>query len=187
MGLSPKEMSIKIVQNLRSKTGKDLQAWFKNIDRQDLKEKKAIKAWLKDQGLGNSTAMVIADRYLHGGVGEYDDGPALEDQLFSGRFEGYRPLYDQLKKEILAMGEDVTSSPCKTYIPFSRKKQFVIAQPKKDGLIVGLALGETDSTRVKPAKGLGGSDRISHMVVVESADDFKDLMAVIQEAYAKNG
>jgi predicted transport protein len=182
MALGPKEMGEAIVKNLKEKTGKELPEWLKLLEENvpDGTKKEKI-AWLKSQnGLGHYQAVTVVER----SEGElvYDNGEKLVDALFDGKPAELKAAYTKLIEMIEKLGSDIKIKPCVGYVPFYRKKQFLVVKPSKDKLVIGLALPESmDEALLSPAKGLGGSNRItSQMAVV----DFKDEhLAVIKRAY----
>ncbi len=188
MALSAKEMGEAIVRNLPEKTGKNLDEWIASIPSDMGTDKKRVIGWLKESaGLGHYQAVTIWERFVN--RDEYADEQAIERRLFGSEDTVLHNSYRKLREHILALGGDVTSIACRTYIPFKRRRQFAVLAPHKSNLRVGLALAGADPPMgLLPAKGLGGSERITHHVDVPVDDALPEhLLAALRLAYSRNG
>src|SRR2546427_7382389 len=96
-------MTQKWISELKQKTGRSLEEWLKLIKKEGPPEEKERRDWLKTKhGLGTNTAWWLAERSL--GKGEEMGEPkqylrAAEEyveQMFSGKKETLRPIYDAL-------------------------------------------------------------------------------------------
>lgn len=186
MALSAKEMGEAIIRNLPEKTGRSLEEWIAAIPGTLGTDRKVVVAWLKkEHGLGHYQAVTIYERFMN--RDEYADEGAIEAELFgdstSALFQGYRGVRD----EILALGEDVESIACRTYIPFRRRRQFAVVAPHKGNLRVGFAIDATIEG-LEPAKGMGGSDRITWYVEIKPGANLPDpAREALKLAYDQNG
>ena len=126
--------------NLEKATGKKLARWVKiaqGCPRATLKER---LAWFKSKhGLGATHATLVLWRTF--GVGSFGraDPAAMVDNLFSGTFAGQRPLYDQVVAHASRLGAGHVS-PRKGSVALYRLKQYAVLKPRKQGLLLGLAL-----------------------------------------------
>ncbi|WP_409342945.1 DUF5655 domain-containing protein [Paenibacillus sp. MBLB4367] len=178
-----------MANSMKERTGKTVEEWLELLKDAPLPEKPSEKKkWLKEHyGLGQNSAMMLLG--LISGVNEYADGDKLVDALFQKENEELRMLYDRVAKHISAIGSDISIQPRKTYIPFYRKKQFLMIKPHKGVLNIGLALPETlEYAHLDSAKGLGGNERITRKIVAEPKGDLDDAaMRLIRAAYECNG
>ena len=102
-----------------------------------LAEKKAIAKYLKEvRGLGHFQAQKVAERYV--GEDAYCHPEIFAKDLFVNP-EDCR-TYEQLRDQLLALGDDVRVRPCRTYQPFYRKTQFALLTKRGDSIVLGLAL-----------------------------------------------
>ncbi|MFZ5351110.1 MAG: DUF5655 domain-containing protein [Bacillota bacterium] len=189
MALSPKEMENAIIRNLPEKTGKSLEEWMKMCIESGPASKKELLTWLKtSMGLGHGQAQVVIRRLENNNNNEYEQEEKLVSELFSCENEGLYELYETVSKEVMKLGSDIKVKPCKTYVPFYRNKQFLIVKPEGDLLYIGMALnGESDSTLLTKAKGLGGSDRINKQLGIRSGRDItSEVLGLIKKAYDEN-
>lgn len=180
-----KEYQKAMIASMKSRTGKTLEEWVDIVRKDPLPDKRrAQQQYLKEKyGLGQNSAILILQS-LNGGASEYDDGDKLVNEQFQGDNAPLKSLYEWLAEEIKKLGEDVTIQPRKTYIPFYRKKQFLVVKPQKGKLHIGLALPETmEFARLDSAKGLG-SERITRQVVIaQKSDATQDVREWIRKAY----
>ena len=191
MALSAREMGEAIIRNMKEKTGRSLDEWLAAIPREMAGDKKRVVSWLKEEhGVGHFQAVTIFE--CSQGASEYDDRAGIEEKLFGKADAGLASAYRTLEREIMALGANVESIACRTYIPFRRKRQFAVLAPHRGALRLGLALGdEPIEPPFEPAKALGGSDRITHAVTLDPgadgaglADEIRDA---IRRAYEMNG
>lgn len=116
------------------------------------------------------------------------DEEKLITNLFKDKNPLLRPAYRQILEEIQKIGDDIKVKPCKTYIPFTRNKQFLIVKPSKVNLKIGLSLPDDfEHAKLEKAKGLGGSNRINFQTTIISRDKIdEDLIELIRQAYEYN-
>jgi predicted transport protein len=175
-----------ILRNLPAKTGRTADQWADLLLAERLGAAKERVAWLQRQGLGRVQATMVAD--YASGSGAFDERPPgeLVEAQYSGAKRALRPLYEKLREELEAFGDDVQAEPRQTYVAFARGRQFALLQPStKDRIDVGLVLpGVEPNDRLRDA-GSFGSGRITHRVGLKSdaaIDD--DLRAWMLQAYA---
>ncbi len=187
MPLAPKEMEEAIVRQLKAKTGKTLEEWIAVVKQSGLLRTKEQADHLKSEhGLGHFQAQVIAKRFSSTGASE--DEQQLVAQQFKGPNEPLRPLYERLVSEVLRLGGDIHIKPCKTYIPFYRKSQFLIARPKNGVLYLGLPLvSEEFEGKKSDVKGLGMPEKIGLAIPIQSAADLDyAVIGTIALAYGRH-
>src|SRR5207244_4166385 len=119
------------IAGLPSKTGKTLEQWIELVKKTGPSGAKARRDWLKKaHSLGTNTAWWIAERAE--GKGWQDGDPATYlkaaeeyvDAMFAGPRSGLRPIYNELLKRCLKLGNDVKACPCKTIVPLYRRHVF---------------------------------------------------------------
>jgi predicted transport protein len=180
MALSAAQMQQAVINNLPQKTGKSLHEWITLVQSWGLKKNIDILRKLKSEyGLGHVQAQTIV--WNLGNEKPYIVTEGYEENIFKSTFK----FYNDLKNEVLAIADDVTVRPCKTYIPFYRKTQFAILTEKSGKLLLGLNLPENDFRHLANAEKLGGSNRINKMVEVNSMN-MAFVLQLIHEAYTNN-
>ena len=139
--------------------------------------------WLKTElGLGTNTAWWLAERSV--GKGEEISDPdnylrAAEKyvaEMFSGKKEHLRPIYDALLKLGLGTGKEAKACPCQTIVPLYRNHVFAQIKPTTQTRIdFGLALGDTRTPkRLIDTGGYAKKDRITHRFEITSLKDIDD-------------
>ena len=112
------------------------------------------------------------------------------DDMFSGKKEHLRPLYDALLKLGLSIGKDVKACPCQTIVPLYRNHVFAQIKPTTQTRIdFGLALGDMKKTpkRLINTGGFEKKDRITHRFEIASLKDIDDeLKRWLRVAYDRD-
>ncbi len=172
-----------IAANLPAKTGKSLEDWKRLVETEGPATTKERLEWLKSEhGLGRDTAMTIVE--ITEGRGN-PDPDALVDAMLAGPKAGLRPLYEEILTFALSLGEDVSATPCSTYVPLLRKHTFATIKPTtRTRIDLSLALPGVEPTdRLKEAKGTG-SGRITHVLGLSSLADLDDeVKGWLRQAY----
>lgn len=195
-----------IVANLAAKTGRDLEAWKAHAKQAGPRgaDAKALTAWLKAEGLGGTSAGLVAERCLvtadrHAFLEDTPEGylkaaEAYVEAMYAGKKAGLRPLFEALLDLSLSLGKDVMACPCATLVPIYRTH--VIAQIKpttQTRLDFGLALGdpagvEEPSGRLIDTGGFAKKDRITHRIGIQAPGDVDAFVATwLRRAYDRNG
>ncbi len=173
-------MTMKWITELKQKTGRTLEEWLKFIKKEGPPTEQERRDWLKTKhGLGTNSAWWLAERSVGKGeeVGDPDQylqaAEKYVDEMFSGKKEHLRPIYDALLKLGLSMGKDTKASPCQTIVPLYRKHVFAQIKPTTQTRIdLGLALGDTKTPkRLIDTGGFGRKDRITHRFEITSVKD----------------
>jgi len=177
-------MTQKWITELKQKTGRTLDEWLKFIKKEGPKDEQQRRDWLKTKyGLGTNTAWWLAERSV--GKGEESGDPAAYlkaaekyvDEMFAGKKEHLRPIYEALLKLGLSMGKDAKACPCQTIVPLYRNHVFAQIKPTTLTRIdFGLALGDTKKTpkRLIDTGGYEKKDRITHRFEITSLKDIDD-------------
>jgi hypothetical protein len=191
-------MVVKWVNELKEKTGRNLDEWCAYIQKNGPKEMAARREWLKKEcGLGTNTCWWLADRA--NGQPTWDESaeeylkiaPTYVDEMFAGGKAAMRPIGDALMRMAMEVAGDIKFCPCKTIIPFYR--EHVIAQIKpatQTRIDFGLSLGPDVpfTARLKDTGGLKKKDRITHKVeITKLADLDAQLKKWLRMAYEGDG
>lgn len=174
----------KWIAELKQKTGRSLDEWTTLIKQEGPATEAARRDWLKEQhGLGTNYAGWLAEHSVGKGAETGDPDVYLKTaetyvaQMFAGKKEHLRPLYDALLKLGLSMGEDTKACPCQTIVPLYRHHVFAQIKPTTQTRIdFGLALGETKKTpkRLIDTGGFAKKDRITHRFEITSLKDIDE-------------
>jgi len=177
-------MTQKWVGELKQKTGRSLDEWIKFIRKEGPPTAAARGDWLKTQHkLGTNSAWWLAERSVGKGAESGDPDAYLRaaekyvDEMFAGKKEHLRPIYDALLKLGLSMGKDTKACPCQTIVPLYRNHVFAQIKPTTQTRIdFGLALGDTKKApkRLIDTGGFAKKDRITHRFEITSLKDIDD-------------
>jgi hypothetical protein len=176
-------MTQKWISELKQKTGRSLDEWLKLIKQEGPPEEKDRRDWLKSKfGLGTNSAWWLAERSV--GKGEEVSDPdhylrAAEkyvEEMFAGKKQGLRPIYEALLKLGLNIGKEAKACPCQTIVPLYRNHVFAQIKPTTQTRIdFGLALGNLKTpTRLIDTGGYAKKDRITHRFEITSLKDIDD-------------
>jgi len=177
-------MTQKWIGELKQETGRSLDEWIKFIRKEGPPTEQARRDWLKEQhGLRTNSASYLAERSVGKGEELGDAVLYLKTaetyvaDMYSGKKEHLRPIYDALLKLGLSMGKDTKACPCQTIVPLYRNHVFAQIKPTTQTRIdFGLALGETKQTpkRLIDTGGFAKKDRITHRFEISSLKDIDD-------------
>jgi len=177
-------MTQKWMAELKQKTGRTLAEWLKLIKKEGPPTEQERREWLKTKhGLGTNTAWWFAERSVGKGEEMGDEEDYLQAaekyvaEMFSGKKEALRPIYDALLKLGLSIGKEAKACPCQTIVPLYRNHVFAQIKPTTQTRIdFGLALGDMKKTpkRVIDTGGYAKKDRITHRFEITSLKDIDD-------------
>jgi len=169
-----------IIANLETKTGKNLQAWLKELKRLEPTDKKDAAQKLKAAGLGQFQAVTVAEHYYGGSA--YTSPNALIDDLFAKYLE-QRGLFDAVCAKVVD-GKQLRLQPCKGYAPIYSAKNVIIAsfKPTTHGLYLALRGSGFSFDTVPHKPSLGGSQAMREGVYVEKV---AQAVKAIHEAQMK--
>jgi hypothetical protein len=171
---------------LKEKTGRTIDEWMAHIKKDGPDDEKACRLWLKEKhGLGINSATWLAERALvNNKLGLIDDdpqsylreAPQYVEEMYAGGKAGLRPLYDELLRICLALGDDVKACPCKTIVPLYRNHVFAQLKPTtRTRLDLGLALKDTEITgRLIDTGGFAKKDRITRRIPITTPEEIDD-------------
>lgn len=176
-------MTQKWMAELKQKTGRTLEEWLKLIKKEGPPTENERREWLKTKyGLGTNTAWWFAERSVGQGEEAGDGDHYLQAaeryvaEMFSGKKEPLRPIYDALLKLGLSMGKEAKACPCQTMVPLYRNHVFAQIKPTTQTRVdFGLALGNLKTPkRLIDTGGYAKKDRITHRFETTSLKDIDD-------------
>jgi hypothetical protein len=177
-------MTQKWIAELKQKTGRSMEEWLRLIKKEGPPTEEARRVWLREQyRLGTNSAWWLAERSVGKGDDRGDPDAYLKaaekyvDEMFAGKKEHLRPIYQALLKLGLSVGKDVKACPCQTIVPLYRNHVFAQIKPTTQTRIdFGLALGDTKKTpkRLIDTGGFAKKDRITHRFEITSLQDIDD-------------
>jgi hypothetical protein len=96
--------------------------------------------------------------------------------MFAGPKAGLRPIYDEILKMGLQLGDDVRICPCKTIVPLYRRHVFAQIKPTtRTRIDLGFALGNRKANgRLIDTGGFAKKDRITHRIPITSLAEIDD-------------
>lgn len=132
------QMLQKMLNNIPEKTGKTLEEWKTILKTKAFaKHMEAVKYLKTEFGVTHGFANTIVHL-------SKEDSETPKEDLVAKQYEGkenLKEIYEVLKSEIEAFGNDVEFAPKKAYVSVRSKKQFAIIQPStKKRLDLGLNL-----------------------------------------------
>lgn len=145
-----------------------------------------IIAWLKDRyGLGHGHAMAVVATVKKQG----EPQPSTDQKLgkhFTGRKAAWRPVYDELLRNVNELGADTDVVAGASYLSLRKAgKKFAIVHVTAERLDVGIKLKGTAATaRLEPA---GDWNRmVTHRVRIHAPADLDhELLEWLEQAYAR--
>ena len=176
-----------MIANLEKNTGRSLNDWIKIVNDAGFGKHGEMVRFLKtEHGMTHGFANLVA----HKARGS-DAGSSTETDLIDGQYKGkehFRPLYENLVKEIKGFGEDVEIAPKKAYVSLRRKKQFGLIQPStKKRVDIGINLKGREATKNLEASGSWNA-MVSHRVRISEGDEVgSDVIQWLRDAYEQAG
>jgi len=190
-------MTQKWIAELKQKTGRPLDEWIEFIKREGPPTEAARRDWLKhNHGLGTNYASWLASESV--GKGDELSDPAAYlraaevyvDEMYAGKKEHLRPIYEALLKLGLSLGKDTKACPCQTIVPLYRNHVFAQIKPTTQTRIdFGLALGDTKKTpkRLIDTGGFAKKDRITHRFEITTVKDIdEEVKSWLKIAYDRD-
>lgn len=170
----------KWTDELPAKTGRTLDEWAEFVRAHAPEDRKERIAWLKEKhGLGSNTAGWVADYTTDKATWDGDpkvylkQAEAYVDAMFVKGKEWQRPVFEAVIAEVRKLGADVKVCPCKTMVPFYRRREFAHVKPAtKTRLELGLALpGVPYTGRLKANPRADDKDRHHHLIELTGVPD----------------
>jgi len=168
----------KWTDELPGKTGRSLDQWAELVRTQDLSDRKERMTFLKEKhGFGTNAAWWIADYVVDKATWDGDpdvylkQAEAYVDAMFTKGKEWQLPIYEKVVQEVRKLGKDVKICPCKTMVPFYRRREFAhIKAATKTRFELALTLGEVPfKGRLKKNPRADEKDRQQHLVELTDA------------------
>ena len=185
----------KWIDELKEKTGRNLDEWVVLARKEGPKDEKSRRDWLKiNHQLATNSAWWIAAR-IDGKESDEDSperylaaAPKYVDEQYSGKKQALRPLYEQVLALAGRLGGDVKACPCRTIVPLYRKHVFAqLKASTNTRLDLGLALGHYKGRlpkRLVDTGGLAKKDRITHRIELKSTGEIdQDVGKWLKTAY----
>ncbi|MEE4330032.1 MAG: DUF5655 domain-containing protein [Wenzhouxiangella sp.] len=170
-------------QNLKEKTGRDLEEWKAVLAPKGFAKHGEIMAFLKGEcGVSHGYANLIALKFR-----EADAASRAPADLIKAQYQGkesLRPIFDRLRELILGFDASVEMVPKKAAVSFRRKRQFALAQPStKTRLDLGLKFDDKPHGERLETSGPFGT-MCTHRVRLTEVDQIdEDLIAWLREAF----
>lgn len=169
------EMEKDFLHGLEKHYGHDLDYWMDRIVETGFNKLTDIQKWLKaEKGFKHTHAWMLAAIFINDGKPVYgDEDELLRNQM--AKFDNMRPLLEFVSDRILKTISGSEREVKKTYVSFKKKREFAVIVVKSNEIRLGLDLGDMPfDDQVQKAKLNGPMERISHMVVLNSKDDFTE-------------
>ena len=188
MAKSPADMAQTMIDNLKEKTGKNLDQWLKLIGKQSFEKHGEIMKFLKgEHGVTHGFANLVAQIALKGKeaiLPATEENTDLVDSQYSGGKEDLRPIYESIIAAVKKLGDDVEIAPKKAYVSLRRNKQFAIVQPStKTRVDVGINLKGVDPDGRLEKSGSFNA-MVSHRVrITEKKEVNAELKKWLKQAY----
>jgi len=173
-------------ETAKAETGRSVEEWMALIRDSKITKHAEIRDWVKaTHNLDHMKATFLAFIFENGGKPAFNPDE-LVDALFANKPQA-RALTEALQVAIRIAQLAVRFVPKKTYISLDGEKVLGCATPVKDGIRVGLDLGEMPfEGRILKAKSLGAMPNLTHMIELHDAAEIdSELMALIAVAYER--
>ena len=187
--ISPTDMMSSVTDSMKERTGKTLEEWVAAVQatKIDPLNQKAVRNWLKDQGVLQNSQWAIADAAARAAGWERPSVEGYIDSQFQGEKAALRPIFDALREIVEGLGEDVTAEGRGGYTPFVRKRQFAAVQAStKTRVDLGLRFRQAPDSALLSTASLPGQS--THKLGLSSVDDITgEVIDMIRLAYEQNG
>jgi len=170
-------------ENLKDKTGKDLEEWKVVLKAQGFEKHGEMMKYLKgEHSVSHGFANFITLKFR-----EADAGSHGADDLLAAQYKGKEtlmPIYQKLETAIKLLGEDVEIAPKKAAVSFRRKRQFALVQPStKTRVDLGLKFNNRPHEGRLETSGPFGS-MCTHRVQLTAPEQVDDeIIEVLRAAY----
>jgi len=187
--ISPTDMMSSVTDSMKERTGKTLEEWVAAVQaaKIDSLDQKAVRNWLKSQGVLQNSQWAIADAAARAAGWERPSVEGYIDSQYQGEKAALRPIFDALREIVEGLGDDVTAEGRGGYTPFVRKRQFIAVQAStKTRIDLGLRFKQAPDSALLSTISLPGQS--THKLGLSSVDDITDEVAdLIRVAYEQNG
>jgi Domain of unknown function (DUF5655) len=173
------------IRVLEKQTGEGLDFWNERVRKENFKDEKSLRTWLKTQGVtGYAESLLVMERF-----GYPDFIVASADELIEGQYADrphLRPIYDAIIEDVMGLGE-VTIQTRKTYVSLlTQRRTFARVQPTmKSRVDVGLRLeGRKPGGRLQPSK---IHETMKLQICLTSVDEVDaEVLSWLRQAYDEN-
>ena len=177
-----KSMSARL---LKERTGEDVDAWKKRIEKEAFNDEQQLRDWLSAQGVtGYAQSLLVMERF-----GYPDFMRASAEELIAGQYADrprLRPILDAILAAALGLGP-VTVQARKTYVSLvSPRRTFARVQPTtRQRVDLGLRLdGFQPGGRLQPSK---IQETMPLQISLTTADDVDaEVLDWLQQTYEQN-
>ena len=187
--ISPTDMMSSVTDSMKERTGKTLEEWVAAVQatKIDPLNQKAVRNWLKAQGVLQNSQWAIADAAARAAGWERPSVEGYINSQYQGEKAALRPIFDALREIIEGLGEDVTAEGRGGYTPFVRKRQFVAIQAStKTRVDLGLRFRQAPDSALLSTTSLPGQS--THKLGLSSVDEITDeVKDLVRLAYEQNG
>lgn len=186
---SPTDMMSSVTDSMKERTGKTLEEWVAAVQLTgiDPLDQKAVRNWLKEQGVLQNSQWAIADAAARAAGWERPSVEGYIDSQYQGEKTALRPIFDTLREIIEGLGDDITVEGRGGYTPFVRKRQFAAVQAStKTRVDIGLRFKQAPDSALLSTTSLPGQS--TYKIGLTSVEGITDEVRVlIQQAYEQNG
>lgn len=186
---SPSDMMASVTDSMKERTGKTLEEWVAAVKSTGLDplDQKAVRNWLKEQGVLQNSQWTIADAAARAAGWERPSVEGYNDSQYVGEKASLRPIFDALREIIEELGKDVTVEGRGGYTPFVRKRQFTAIQAStKTRVDLGLRFKQAPNSMLLSTSSLPGQS--THKLGLTSVEQITDeVKELIRRAYEQNG
>ena len=187
--ISPTDMMSSVTDSMKERTGKTLEEWVAAVQatKIDPLNQKAVRNWLKDQGVLQNSQWAIADAAARAAGWERPSVEGYINSQYQGEKAALRPIFDALREIVEGLGEDVTAEGRGGYTPFVRKRQFIAVQAStKTRIDLGLRFKQAPDSALLSTTSLPGQS--THKLGLSSVDEITDeVKDLVRLAYEQNG
>ena len=187
--ISPTDMMSSVTDSMKERTGKTLEEWVAAVQatKIDPLDQKAVRNWLKSQGVLQNSQWAIADAAARAAGWERPSVEGYINSQYQGEKAALRPIFDALREIIEGLGEDVTAEGRGGYTPFVRKRQFAAVQAStKTRVDLGLRFRQAPDSALLSTTSLPGQS--THKLGLSSVDEITDeVKDLVRLAYEQNG
>lgn len=174
------------IANAKALTGHSVDEWMDVIRASGKKKHAEVRDWIKSEHkLDHMKATFLAFMFDNGGKPAFvaDD---LLDALFAGKQQA-RELTTALETAITSANAGIRFVPKKTYVSIDGDKVLGCATPTKDGVRLGLDLGDMPfEGRVLKAKSLGAMPNLTHMLEIREKTEIDgDVLKLVDVAFER--
>ena len=185
---SPADMMSSVTDSMKERTGKTLDEWVAAVQSTgiDPLDQKAVRNWLKEQGVLQNSQWTIADAAARAAGWERPSVEGYIDSQYQGEKAPLRAIFDALREIIEGLGGDVSVEGRGGYTPFVRKRQFAAIQAStKTRVDLGLRFKQAPDSDLLSITSLPG--QATHKLGLTSPEQITDeVRELIRLAYEQN-